>query len=442
MSGDETGSPGGRRLAALDRARTLVAADDAQPFDAVVPPIFQNSLFTFSSVEEMTETYRGERVRPVYTRGQNPTVSAFENTLAALEGAEAAVGFASGMAAISAAVLSVVRPGDRLLSLEHVYPDAFRFFETFLKDFGVSVEYVDGTDLAEIERRLPGARLLYLESPTSWLFDTPDVAALAALARREGAVSVIDNSWATPLFQRPLELGADIVVHSASKYIGGHSDVVAGVLAASAERVAAVRANILPYLGGKLAPFEAWLLSRGLRTLPVRLLDIERSAYALATRLDTHPHVARVRHPALPPHGSSAAERAEREVGAIDGAAHHVNASPSGLGGEFPDEAPFDPAALPAGLDGCTGLFAIELDEGVDVTRFCDALRRFRLGVSWGGHESLVVPASVARAQVGGPNPTLHFGVPERLVRLSVGLEPVEALWSDLERALEESLRA
>ena len=391
--------------AVFERARDIVSGDDEQPFDAVVPPIFQNSLFTFASVEEMTETYRGERARPVYSRVHNPTVSAFENTLAALEGAEAAVGFASGMGAISAAVLSVVEPGDRVLSLEHVYPDAYRFFETFLTRFGVTVEYVDGTDLAAVERRVEGARLLYLESPTSWTFDVPDVAALAALARSAGAVSVIDNSWATPVFQRPLALGVDLVVHSASKYIGGHSDVVAGALAGSTERVGAVRGEILPYLGAKLAPQEAWLLSRGFRTLPFRLAEIERSAFALASRLARHPHVTRVRHPAL--------------------------ASPS-----------LDPAHLPAGLEGCSGLFSIELAEAVDIPRFCDALARFRLGVSWGGHESLVCPASVAHAQVGGPNPAARFGVPERLVRLSVGLESVESLWNDLERALEEGLRA
>ena len=413
------------RDAALARASDIVGRDDAQPYEAVVPPIFQNSLFTFASVEEMTRTYRGERPRPVYSRVHNPTVTAFERTLAALEGAEAAVGFASGMAAISAAVLSVVRPGDRVLSLEHVYPDAYRFFETFLADFGVSVDYVDGRDLAEVERRLPGARLLYLESPTSWTFDTPDVAALAALARAAGAVSVIDNSWATPVFQRPLALGVDLVVHSASKYIGGHSDVVAGVLAGSDERVGAVRSGILPYLGGKLAPFEAWLLSRGLRTLPVRLADIERSAFTLAARLAAHPHVARVRHPALA--SPDALPAHEGAPGAVPGIAA---------------DTALDPRALPPGLLGCTGLFGVELAEGVDIARFCDALRRFRLGVSWGGHESLVCPASVARAQVGGPNSALRFGVPERLVRLSVGLESTEALWSDLDRALETSLLA
>jgi len=379
-----------------DRASTVVAHDEPQLGDAVVPPIFQTSLFTFSSYEEMAETFAGRLSRPTYSRGLNPTVRAFERKIAELERTEDALGFASGMAAISSSVLSFVQPGDRILAVEHLYPDSYRFFETVLKRFGVGVDYVDGNDLSAVEQALPGRAVLYLESPTSWTFQVHDIAALASLARAAGAVTIIDNSWASPIFQQPVTLGCDLVLHSASKYIGGHSDVVAGVVAGRGELVGRLRRQMLPYLGGKLSPFEAWLLLRGLRTLPARMREHERSALALATRLQSHPAVARVHHPALS-----------------------------------------QPRAK--GLTGTSGLFSIELAPSIDIPAFCNALKLFKLGVSWGGHESLICPAGVARVQAGGPNHAIRFGLPERMVRLNIGLEGTESVWSDLVQALETS---
>ncbi len=374
-------------------AERIVAHDGSHAFEAVVPPIVQTSLFTFATVADMAGTYAGRIRRDVYSRTTNPTVSLFEAKMAALEGAEDAIGFPSGMAAISGTVLAFVSPGDRIVCVRHVYPDAYRLFETLLRRLGITVDYVDGGDLGAVAAALPGARLLYLESPTSWTMEAHDVGALAALARRHGALSMIDNSWATPVFQRPLALGVDLVVHSASKYIGGHSDVVAGVAAGRAELVSEIRRAICPYIGAKLAPFEAWLLLRGLRTLPARLRQHEAAALTLARRLAEAPGVAAVFHPALR-------------------------------------------GALPPGLHGTSGLFSLVMDERVDIPAFCDALTLFKLGVSWGGHESLVVPALVTRVQAAGPNSAVDFGVPERMVRLHVGLEGVEALWTDLAAAL------
>ncbi len=371
-----------------------MAHDAAHAFAAVVPPIVQTSLFTFASVAEMLDTYAGRATRNVYSRVTNPTVALFEGKMAALEGADDAIGFPSGMAAISGTVLGLVGPGDRIVCVRHVYPDSYRLFETLLKRLGVSTTYVDGDDLGAVEGALPGARLLYLESPTSWTMRAHDVGALAAAARRHGALSLIDNSWATPVFQRPASLGVDVVLHSASKYIGGHSDTVAGVAAGRAELIAHIRRTVCPYLGAKLAPFEAWLLLRGLRTLPARMVAHEAAAVALARRLADHPGVAAVHHPAL--------------------------AGP-----------------LPPGLTGTSGLFSFELGTGYDVATFCDALRLFKLGVSWGGHESLAVPALVSRAQAAGPNSALDFRVPERMIRLHAGLEGSEALWADLAQAFE-----
>jgi cystathionine beta-lyase/cystathionine gamma-synthase len=378
----------------IARAAAILAHDERQLGDAVVPPIFQTSLFTFSSYDEMAATFAGKKVRPTYSRGLNPTVRAFEEKIALLERTEDALGFASGMGAISSAVLAFVQPGDRILAVEHLYPDSFRFFEVVLRRFGIGVDYVDGTNLAAVERALAGRKLLYLESPTSWMFQVLDLAALAGLAGRAGALTITDNSWASPVFQQPIALGCDLVLHSASKYLGGHSDVVAGVVAARAELIGKIRREILPYLGAKLSPFDAWLLLRGLRTLPARMREHERSALALATRLQSHPAVTRVHHPAL--------------------------------------SQPRD-----KGLLGSSGLFSIELNPAIDIPAFCNALQLYKLGVSWGGHESLVCPAGVTRVQAGGPNHALRFGVPERMVRLNTGLEGTEALWSDLTQALE-----
>ena len=383
---------------AFERAATIVAHDEGHAFEAVVPAIVQTSLFTFSSFADMAETYAGRKKRPVYSRTTNPTVDAFEAKMAALERTDAAIGFPSGMAAISGTVLAFVAPGDRILAVRHLYPDAYRLFETLLKRLQITVDYVDGRDLAAIEAALPGARLFYMESPTSWTMETHDVGALAAAARRHGALSIIDNSWATPVFQQPVALGVDLVVHSASKYIGGHSDTVAGVVAGRTELIDTIRRTICPYIGAKLAPFEAWLLLRGLRTLPARLKQHQASAVTIATRLADHPAVTALYHPAL--------------------------AGP-----------------LPPGLAGTSGLFSFEFDATIDIPRFCDALHYFQLGVSWGGHESLVVPALVTRVQAAGPNSALDFGVPETMVRLHVGLESTDVLWDDLVQAIDAARR-
>ncbi|PIO97993.1 PLP-dependent transferase [Pleomorphomonas carboxyditropha] len=378
----------------ISRASLIVAHDEANAYDAVVPPIAQTSLFTFPSYDEMNQTYMGKKTRPTYSRGLNPTVRHFEEMLARLEGGEDAIGFASGMAAISSTVMTFVRPGDKLLCVRHVYPDAYRLFEILLKQYGVHTVYVDGRDEAAVARELPGAALLYLESPTSWSMDALDVASLAALARKHGVVTAIDNSWASPVFQQPLSLGVDLVLHSASKYIGGHSDVVAGVVTGSAALIGKIRSTTYPYLGGKLSPFDAWLLIRGLRTLPARMKAHEAAALHVARKLAGHPLVENVLHP--------------------------------GLGN-----------TLPPGLSGTSGLFSFTFTDGVDIPKFADQLKLFKLGVSWGGHESLVVPATVVHNQAAGPNSAVDFGISPRVVRLHVGLEGAEALWADLGGAID-----
>jgi cystathionine beta-lyase/cystathionine gamma-synthase len=378
----------GRPLAEITR---LIHDDGLEPGGPVVPPVVQTSLFTFESYAALAATFAGERRQPIYTRVDNPTVRAFEDKVAMLEGAPAARAFASGMGAISAAVLSVVEAGDRIVCVRHVYPDAYRLFVKLLPRLGVEVEFVDGTDTEAVARALPGVRLLYLESPTSLVFETQDLPTLAALAREHGVVTIADNSWATPVFQKPLAHGVDLVVHSASKYLSGHSDTVAGVVAGRRELVDRINGLTFPYLGAKLAPFDAFLLLRGLRTLHLRMRRHQESGFEVARWLAGHPLVSRVRHP--------------------------------GLG-------------VARGLDGYASLFSLELDEAVDIPRFCDGLRLFRLGVSWGGHESLAFPTMAGLQQAGGANAPAEFGVSPRLVRLHVGLEEPADLVADLDRAI------
>jgi cystathionine beta-lyase/cystathionine gamma-synthase len=378
---------------AVDPA-TIVAHDADWPYGAVVPPIVQTSLFAFGSYQALEDAMAGRARTPIYSRGDNPTVMAFEAKLAALEGAEAARAFASGMAAISAAVLANLQSGERLVCVRHCYPDAYRLFTTLLPRFGIAVEFVDGRDVAAVERALPGARVLYLESPTSVVFETQDLARLAAAAGAAGALTIADNSWASPIFQRPLAHGVDLVLHSASKYLGGHSDTVAGIVCGRAELIARINQGVFPLLGGKLSPLEGWLLLRGLRTLPLRMRRHHESGLAIAGRLDADPHVRRVNHPLLGATGTGT-------------------------------------------LSGASGLFSFELDgDKAAVRRFCDALRLFKLGVSWGGHESLAFPVAAGLEQAGAANPLRAFGVPPQTIRLHIGLEDPEDLWSDLAQAL------
>lgn len=364
---------------------------------AISPPIYQSSLFSFSDYDTMIERFRGESDHPLYSRMDNPTVRVFQEKMAVLEGGEACVAFSSGMAAISGTILSVVRPGDKIVCVKHIYPDAYRFMRGFCHDFSVETVFVDGESLEAIDEALNGARLLYLESPSSWVMTEQNLTAIAKLAKAKGVTTVIDNSWASPMYQKPLAAGIDIVVHSASKYISGHSDVVAGVAIGSRQHISAITRTISPFLGGKLSANEAWLLLRGLRTLPFRMRQHCDSALELARRLSEHPQVLTVNHPGLAPSDISS-------------------------------------------LTGYSGLFSFELAEAVDIPRFCNQLQLFSMGVSWGGFESLVMPAISVLNQAGEFNSAIDFGISPRLIRISIGLEDTDDLWHDLQQAIAGAL--
>lgn len=379
--------------------QTLLAHDLRHEKGAVSPPIYQSSLFTFSDYDSMIARFRGEIDQPLYSRVDNPTVKTLQDKVAALEGGEACLAFSSGMAAISNAILSVVAPGAKVVCIKHVYPDTYRFLRGFCQRFGIETVFVDGGDPDAIRAALPGASLLYLESPSSWVMSEQNLKQLAALAREAGVTTIIDNSWASPLFQQPLACGIDIVVHSASKYISGHSDVVAGLVIASCQHITAISRHISPYLGGKLSAHEASLLMRGLRTLPLRMQQHHRSALTLAEKLHAHPFVTAVYHPGLQP----------------------------------------QPWSI---LSGYSGLFSFAVAESVDIPQLCNALQLFHMGVSWGGFESLVMPAISVINQDSEFNSAVDFAVSPRLIRISVGLEETEDLWADLQQALTVATHA
>lgn len=374
---------------------THLGEDPSAYAGAVVPPIYQNSLFVFEDVQAMERAVDPDRPAGapyLYTRESNPTTAILEAKLAALEGGEAARAFGSGMAAISAAILSCVAAGKHVVTVEQVYGPARKFLAEYLPRFGVETTFVDGRDPADFERAArPETSLFYLESPSTGVFHLQDVAAVCAIAKPRGISVVIDNSWATPLFQRPLAMGCDLVVHSMTKYLGGHSDLVAGCAVGSRERIARLTRMEGSLLGGILGPFDAWLVLRGLRTLPIRMKEVMARGLAVARFLEGHPKVARVNHPLLPSHPQH--DLARRQ------------------------------------MTGASGLFSFELKDwhAERVRRFVESLRLFQLGVSWGGHESLVaIPGVQSVRDLEQPRP----------IRLSVGFEPTDALCEDLDQAL------
>lgn len=372
---------------------TLLASVLPDADGSVTPPIVQTSLFSFANYQEFEDRMAGRSDVPIYTRVQNPTVAAFEGMMADAEEGEGAVGFASGMAAISSTLLAFLKPGDRVACIEHVYPDTFRFMERMLRPMGIDITYHKAAAFRDDADLLDGVALAYLESPSSVIFAACDLPRVAEHARRHGTLTMIDNSWASPVFQRPLTLGIDVVVHSASKYISGHSDTVAGVVVSSQDNIARIRDLTLPLLGAKLAPFEAFLLIRGLRTLYVRMMQHQATANLFVDRLAATPLVRKIHSPGA-------------------------------------NEVP--------GLTGRSGLMSIEFDESVDIPTFSNALKHFRLGVSWGGFESLLLPARVGLAQAGEQNSMQKFGVSPNLVRLNLGLESAEDLWADFNNALSQ----
>ena len=377
----------------------LTQDETAAAFSAAVPPIFQTSTFLFQTYEALEDCYSGASSADLYSRTGNPTVRLLEDKLARLEGGHGAIAFSSGMAAISSSVLGLLKSGDRIVSVRNAYSDAYRLFEMLLPRFGIRTDYVDAADLAGLQDRLDDAAMLFLESPSSFVFDTLDLRKIADMARAQNVITLIDNSFASPVLQRPIEAGVDLVVHSASKYLSGHSDVVAGCVIGHPTYIDRIRATAVPLLGAKLSAMEASLILRGLRTLALRVDAHTETATWIVDRLKDDPRIAGIHRP-----GHS--------------------------------------KPLPETLRGAGGLFTLDFRPGVDVRAFCNALKIFRLGVSWGGFESLVLPAAIANRRDSGPNALNAFGVSKNAVRFFAGLEGAPALLEDITAALDAAWAA
>ena len=380
----------------LDHILDHLGEDRDALMHAVVPPVFQSGNFSYPTVAAMRETVQQEFDRPLYTRGYNPTVAMLRKKVAALESAEDALVFSSGSAAIAAAVIAFVQAGDHVVCVRKPYSWTRKLLDELLARFGVEVTYVDGTDAENYRRACrDNTRLFILESPNSLTFELQDLSAVAAIAKEQGVLTLCDNSFNSPLFQRPIEHGIDLVAHSATKYLNGHSDVVAGVLAGSQAHIRQVMAKEFMTLGAAPSPHDAWLLMRGLRTLGLRMHRSADSAARVAHFLEAHPKVARVHWPGLEIHPQHAL--ANRQ------------------------------------MERVAGLMSIELDapDEAAVERFCDGLQRFLIAVSWGGYESLQFPVCALKGPSG-----YYTDLPFTLVRLYVGLEDPDHLIADLDQAL------
>lgn len=368
-------------------------------FNAVSPPIMQTSNFIFNTVADMRNAFANEYSTYLYSRGKNPTVEILRRKLAALDGAEDCLVFGSGAAAIFAAVLANVKSGDHIVSVDKPYTWAQKMFNDILPRFGVTTTYIDGRNIENFERAiLPNTTVIYLESPNSWDYAIQDLKAVADLARAENIVTIIDNSYCTPLYQRPIEYGIDLSMQTATKYISGHSDTLGGVLSGTKAMMTKIFNSEYMNIGSGIQPFNAWLLIRGLRTLPARLDRITASTKKVVDFLKQHPKVESVIFPF--DESFSQYELAKKQ------------------------------------MSGACGLltFIMKADTIDQVEKFCESLQHIFMAVSWGGHESLIIPkcSGILPADFNAADKE------HRMLRLYVGLEEPEYLIKDIEQAFEK----
>lgn len=365
-------------------------------FQAMTPPIYQTSNFRYETVDAFRHAFQDEFEAYLYSRGKNPTVDILRKKLAALEGAEDCLVFNSGIAAITAAVLAQVQSGDHIVCVDQPYSWVQKLLKETLPKFGVHTSFVDGRYIESFERAiLPNTKLIYLESPNTWDFALQDLAAVAALAQSENIVTICDNSYCTGLWQQPIALGIDLTVQSATKYISGHSDTVAGVLCGSTAMIQRIFNSEYLTIGSGIQPFNAWLLIRGLRTLPIRLERVAQTTDKVLAYLKQQPLVEKIYFPFDP--GFDQYELARQQM--------------KNAGGLLS--------------------FVLRADRVEAIEAFCERLQHIWMAVSWGGYESLIIPrcAGMPREQFDANEPV------HRMIRLYVGLEEPDYLIRDLEQA-------
>ncbi|WP_406667251.1 trans-sulfuration enzyme family protein [Gallaecimonas sp. GXIMD1310] len=374
--------------------------DRNDPHRALAAPLYQTSTFAFANSAEGAARFAGDDCGPIYTRLGNPTVAEMERTVAALEGKEAAVATASGMAAVSAALLGSLQAGDHLVASKAVYGCSFALMNHMLPRFGIEVSFVDMTRPDEVSNAIKAnTKALFLETPVNPNLEVIDLAAIGELVVRHQLLGIADNTFLTPLLQRPGDYGFELVLHSATKYLNGHGDVIAGILCGSQARIDDIRATAIKDIGGSLGPFEAWLILRGLKTLPIRMERHCQSAMTVAQWLENQSQVKAVYYPGLESHPG------HRFIGTQ--------------------------------MKAAGGVIAFELNASLaDSAAFIDRLKLFTLAVSLGDAESLVShPASMTHSPY-TPEERAMAGISDSLIRISVGLEHVDDLIADLSQSL------
>ena len=369
-------------------------------FNAVAPPIIQTSNFRVKKVEELKKLFADEYSGYLYSRGRNPTVDILRKKLAALDQAEDCLVFNSGAAAIFVAVLANVNAGDHIISVENPYSWVKRMFDLIFKRFNIETTYIAGTEIEQFEKALrPNSRFVYLESPNSWSFAIQDIRKVAAFAKSRNLVTLMDNSYCTPIYQKPILMGIDICMQTATKYIGGHSDTLGGILTGSGLMMKKIFDCEYMAVGSGIQPFNAWLLIRGLRTLDTRLAQITATTREVLTFLKNHPAVESVLFP---------------------------------LDNSFPQ---YELARKQ--MENACGLisFFVKARERKEIVRFCENLKHIMMAVSWGGHESLILPRCAGL----NDNEFDKDDRDHRMLRLYVGLESAEYLIRDLDQSFRLS---
>ncbi len=381
--------------------RLVHAGIPEDAYGSVVTPIYQTSTFAFRNAQQGANRFAGTEDGYIYTRIGNPTTAALEANVASLENGFGATAMASGMGAVSTVYLALLSAGDHMVSTDSVYGPSRGLMEKHMSRFGVESTYVDTSDLENLRRALrPNTRLVYIESPSNPAMSVTDIAGAAEIAHAHGALLVVDNTFASPVLQKPLDLGADVVLHSVTKFINGHADVVGGIVVARTEELHKKIRTMLVNLGANMDPHQAYLVSRGLKTLSLRVRQAQENAQKVAPWLEQHPEVAWVRYVGLPSHPQ------------------------------------FDLARRQ--MEGPGSMIAFELKGGLEAGRtLMDSVHLAGLAVSLGGVETLIShPASMTHAGMARED-RLKAGISDGLVRLAIGIEDVEDILADLKQALD-----
>ena len=374
-----------------------------QAHGALATPIFQTSTFVFDNVEQGAARFAGEEAGYIYSRLGNPTVRELEQRMAVLEHTEEACAFASGMGAVSATLLANVKAGEHMIAAAALYGCSYALLRHKFPELGIEVTFVDVADEQQIQAALrPNTKLIYLETPTNPNLHAVDLDMIGRVAKANSLISVVDNTFMSPLLQNPTDFGIDLVIHSATKYLNGHGDVIAGVTCGSAEQIEHIKMTTLKDMGSVLGPHDAWLILRGLKTLSVRMERHCDNAEKVAEFLNQHPQISSVEYAALPNHPSHALiGKQMSRAGAVIG---------------------FEVAG---GFD--------------DAVRFMNSLKMCRIAVSLGDAETLIQhPASMTHSPY-TPEERAAAGISETLVRIAVGLEHYEDIIADLSEALQVS---